>query len=30
LLPICSVGHPWNALFHFTFLILCQSVELLG
>jgi hypothetical protein len=25
-----SIGHPWNALFHFSFLILRQSVGLLG
>jgi hypothetical protein len=24
--PTWSVGHPWNALFHFSFLILKQSV----
>jgi hypothetical protein len=25
-----SIGHPWKALFHFSFLISTQSVELLG
>jgi hypothetical protein len=30
LLPLRSIGHPWNALFHFSFLILRQSVGLLG
>jgi hypothetical protein len=30
LLPFWSIGHPWNALFHFSFLILRQSVGLLG
>jgi hypothetical protein len=30
LLPFWSTGHPWNALFHFSFLILEQSVWLLG
>jgi hypothetical protein len=30
LLPLWSIGHPWNALFHFSFLILRQSVGLLG
>jgi hypothetical protein len=30
LLPLQSIGHPWNALFHFSFLILGQSVGLLG
>jgi hypothetical protein len=30
LLPLWSTGHPWNALFHFSFLILKQSVGLLG
>jgi hypothetical protein len=30
LLPLWSLGHPWNALFHFSFLILIQTVELLG
>jgi hypothetical protein len=28
--PLWSIGHPWNALFHFSFLILRQSVGLLG
>jgi hypothetical protein len=30
LFPFWSIGHPWNALFHFSFLILRQSVWLLG
>jgi hypothetical protein len=30
LLPLCSRGHPWHALFHFSFLILRQPVGLLG
>jgi hypothetical protein len=30
LLPLWSIGHPWNALFLFSFLILRQSVGLLG
>jgi hypothetical protein len=30
ILPLWSTGHPWNALFHFSFLILRQSVGLLG
>jgi hypothetical protein len=30
LLPLWSIGHPWNALFHFSFLTLRQSVGLLG
>jgi hypothetical protein len=30
LLPLCSIGHPWNTLFHFSFLIARQSVGLLG
>jgi hypothetical protein len=30
LFPLWSIGHPWNALFHFRFLILRQSVGLLG
>jgi hypothetical protein len=30
LLPLSSIGHLWNALFHFNFLILRQSVGLLG
>jgi hypothetical protein len=30
LFPLWSIGHPWNALFHFSFLILRQSVGLLG
>jgi hypothetical protein len=30
LLPLWSIGHPWNTLFHFRFLILGQSVGLLG
>jgi hypothetical protein len=29
LLPLWSKGQPWNALFHFSFLILRQSVGLL-
>jgi hypothetical protein len=28
--PTWSIGHPWNASFHFSFLILRQSVRLLG
>jgi hypothetical protein len=28
--PTWSIGHPWNTLFHFSFLILGQSVGLLG
>jgi hypothetical protein len=27
--PLWSIGHPWNSLFHFSFLILRQSVGLL-
>jgi hypothetical protein len=30
LLPRWIIGHPWNALFHFSFLILGQSVGHLG
>jgi hypothetical protein len=30
LLPIWSIGHPWNASFHFSFYILGHSVGLLG
>jgi hypothetical protein len=30
LLPFWSIGHPWSSLFHFSFLILRQSVEPLG
>jgi hypothetical protein len=30
LVPLWSMGHPWNALFHFSFLITTQSVGLLG
>jgi hypothetical protein len=30
LLPLWSIGHSWNASFHFSFLILRQSVGLLG
>jgi hypothetical protein len=30
LLPLWSIRHPWNALFHFSSLILIQSVGLLG
>jgi hypothetical protein len=30
LLPLWSRGHRWNVLFHFSFLILRQSVGLLG
>jgi hypothetical protein len=30
LLPLRSLGHPWNALFHFSFLIWRQSVGLPG
>jgi hypothetical protein len=30
LLPLWSIGHPWNTLFHFSFLILRQSVGLPG
>jgi hypothetical protein len=29
LFPLSSLGQPWNALFHFSFLILRQSVGLL-
>jgi hypothetical protein len=29
LLPLWSMGHPWNALFHFSFFILRQSAGLL-
>jgi hypothetical protein len=29
LLPLWSTGHPWNALFHFSFLILRQPTGLL-
>jgi hypothetical protein len=29
-LPLWSMGHPWNASFHFSFLILKQTVGLLG
>jgi hypothetical protein len=29
LLPLWSIRHPWNAFFHFSFLILRQSVGLL-
>jgi hypothetical protein len=29
LLPFWSIGHPWNTLFQFSFLILRQSVGLL-
>jgi hypothetical protein len=29
-LSFWSIGHPWNVLFHFSFLILRQSVGLLG
>jgi hypothetical protein len=28
--PIWSIGHPWNVLFHFSFLFLTQSVGLPG
>jgi hypothetical protein len=28
--PLWSIGHSWNALFHFSFLILRESVGLLG
>jgi hypothetical protein len=28
--PTWSIGHPWNASFHFSFLILRQSAGLLG
>jgi hypothetical protein len=28
--PLWSIGHPWNVLFHFSVLILRQSVGLLG
>jgi hypothetical protein len=30
LFPLWSIGHPWNALFRFSFLILRQLVGLLG
>jgi hypothetical protein len=30
LLPLWNIGHPWNAFFHFSFLILRQPVGLLG
>jgi hypothetical protein len=30
LFPLWSLQHPWNAYFHFSFLILRQSVGLLG
>jgi hypothetical protein len=30
LLPIWSIGHSWNALLYFSFLVLRQSVGLLG
>jgi hypothetical protein len=30
LLKLWSIGHPWNVLFHFSFLILRQSVGHLG
>jgi hypothetical protein len=30
LLPLRSIGHAWNALLHFSFLILRQSIGLLG
>jgi hypothetical protein len=30
LLPLWSIRHPWNASFHFSFLIVRQSVGLLG
>jgi hypothetical protein len=30
LLRLWSIGHPWNALFHFSFLILREPVGLLG
>jgi hypothetical protein len=30
LLPISRRGHSWNALFHFSFSILRQSIGLLG
>jgi hypothetical protein len=30
LLPLRSIRHPWNASFHFSFLILGQSLRLLG
>jgi hypothetical protein len=30
LLPLWSIGHPWKALFHFSFLILRQSVRIPG
>jgi hypothetical protein len=29
LFPLWSIGHPWNALFHFIFLILRQTIGLL-
>jgi hypothetical protein len=28
--PLWSIGHPWKALFHFSFLILKQSVGVFG
>jgi hypothetical protein len=28
--PLWSIGHPWNVLFHYSFLILKQSVGLHG
>jgi hypothetical protein len=28
--PLWSTGHPWNALFHFNFLIVRQSIGLLA
>jgi hypothetical protein len=30
LLPLWSIGHPWNILFHFSLLILGESVGLHG
>jgi hypothetical protein len=30
LIPLWSIGHPWIALFYFSFLILRQSVGILG
>jgi hypothetical protein len=30
LLPLWNIGHPWNPLLHFSFLIIRQSVGLLG
>jgi hypothetical protein len=30
LLPLWSIRHPWNALFHFSFIFLRQTVGLLG